>query len=125
MADLAGPSDAAMYRLELHRTDAPDPRDELAQNAQPSEAELEQLQRALERLDRDHAWTTATLRAIQAQPGTRAADLAAALGWPDLHVFKTHVRKLKGLGLTNSLEVGYRLAPRGQAYLQVLETAKQ
>jgi hypothetical protein len=35
------------------------------------------------------------------------------------------VRKLKGLGLTNSLEVGYRLAPRGQAYLQVLETAKQ
>lgn len=28
------------------------------------------------------------------------------------------VRKLKGLGLTLSLDVGYRLSPRGAAYLQ-------
>jgi hypothetical protein len=27
------------------------------------------------------------------------------------------VRKLKALGLTESLEVGYRLSPRGRAYL--------
>ena len=33
--------------------------------------------------------------------------------------FKLHVRKLKALGLTRSLEVGYRLSPRGQAYLGV------
>jgi hypothetical protein len=32
-------------------------------------------------------------------------------------MFKTHVRKLKALGLTLSLQVGYRLAPRGEAYL--------
>jgi hypothetical protein len=32
--------------------------------------------------------------------------------------FKTDVRKLKGLGLTESLEVGYRLPPRGQAWLE-------
>jgi hypothetical protein len=29
-----------------------------------------------------------------------------------------NVRKLKALGLTISLEVGYRLSPRGQAYLR-------
>ena len=32
--------------------------------------------------------------------------------------FKTDVRKLKNLGLTISLEVGYRLSPRGEAYLR-------
>ena len=32
--------------------------------------------------------------------------------------FKMNVRKLKGLGLTESLKVGYRLSPRGEAFLQ-------
>lgn len=32
--------------------------------------------------------------------------------------FKVNVRKLKGLGLTESLEVGYRLSPRGRALLE-------
>jgi hypothetical protein len=32
--------------------------------------------------------------------------------------FKADVRKLKALGLTESLEVGYRLSPRGRAYLE-------
>ena len=31
--------------------------------------------------------------------------------------FKTRVRRLKALGLTESLEVGYRLSPRGAAFL--------
>jgi hypothetical protein len=34
--------------------------------------------------------------------------------------FKLRVRKLKELGLTESLEVGYRLSPRGKAVLQHL-----
>ena len=34
--------------------------------------------------------------------------------------FKLNVRKLKALGLTESLEVGYRLSPRGAAYLQAV-----
>jgi hypothetical protein len=124
MADLKGPPDATTYRLELHRIDAADPRDELAQNAELTEADLDHLQRALARLDRERAWTTATLRAIEQHPATRAADLAKMLAWPELHVFKTHVRKLKALGLTISLEVGYRLAPRGQAYLRTLDWAR-
>ena len=32
-------------------------------------------------------------------------------------VFKSRVRKLKALALTESLEVGYRLSPRGEAVL--------
>ena len=60
-------------------------------------------------------WTEATLAAIAARPATRAADLAADLGRERLE-FKRDVRKLKALGLTLSLEVGYRLSPRGQAY---------
>jgi hypothetical protein len=31
--------------------------------------------------------------------------------------FKIDVRKLKNLGLTESLDIGYRLSPRGRAYL--------
>ena len=34
--------------------------------------------------------------------------------------FKERVRRLKALGLTESLEVGYRLSPRGQAFLDEL-----
>ena len=45
-----------------------------------------------------------------------ACDIALALGVEKLK-FKSNVRRLKALGLTESLEVGYRLSPRGQAWL--------
>ncbi len=62
------------------------------------------------------AWTQATLRAIEARPGVLAAKLARALGRPR-DEFKRDVRKLKNLGLTFSLEIGYRLTPKGEALL--------
>lgn len=62
---------------------------------------------------------TALLRLIAANPGVRAADLAASVGREKLP-FKADVRKLKAKGLTESLEVGYRLSPRGEAYLRSL-----
>ena len=34
--------------------------------------------------------------------------------------FKLNVRKLKGLGLTESLDIGYRLSGRGEAVLRML-----
>ncbi|MFD7005114.1 hypothetical protein [Rhodococcus jostii] len=49
-------------------------------------------------------------------PGRRAPDLAASLG-RETEPFKRDVRKLKNLGLTHSLDVGYRISPRGAAYL--------
>ncbi|RVX45669.1 hypothetical protein EDD27_8482 [Nonomuraea polychroma] len=68
------------------------------------------------RLTRMGPWAVRTLRLIAERPGVRAADLAPAVG-QDLARFKLNVRKLKALGLTISLETGYRLSPRGQAYL--------
>jgi hypothetical protein len=35
----------------------------------------------------------------------------------ELAPFKLDVRKLKNLGLTTSLDIGYELSPRGQAFL--------
>jgi hypothetical protein len=32
--------------------------------------------------------------------------------------FKLNVRKLKALGLTESLEIGYRLSPRGLVFMK-------
>ena len=55
----------------------------------------------------------AVLRAIADKPGVRAADLAAAFG-RERDPFKLDVRKLKELGLTESLRPGYRLSPRGR-----------
>ena len=54
-------------------------------------------------------WTRANAATrIAARPETRAGDLAADLGQERLP-FKANVRKLKALGLTESLPVGYRL----------------
>ena len=56
------------------------------------------------------------LGVIAERPATRAPDLAVELG-RETAPFKADVRKLKELGLTESLERGYRLSPRGRAYL--------
>ena len=71
---------------------------------------------AMDRRARNGAWTRETLRLIRARPGVRAADLARDLGRAR-DEFKRDVRKLKGLGLTLSLEIGYRLTPWGAALL--------
>ena len=65
-------------------------------------------------------WTTEVLELIRDNPGTLAADLAARRRRERLR-FKADVRKLKALGLTESLRVGYRLSPRGQAVLQAID----
>ena len=64
-------------------------------------------------------WTATVLQLIAERPAVRAPDLAASLGLETL-VFKRDVRKLKALGLTESLKVGYRISPRG---LRVGQTA--
>jgi hypothetical protein len=46
-----------------------------------------------------------------------STKLADAIGLERFE-FKERVRKLKALGLTLSLDVGYRLSPRGEAFLE-------
>jgi hypothetical protein len=109
-----------IYRMTL-RVTGPDPRVALRE-AIPDEAEIERLCRRLERLDRASShgrWTQQVLELIAANPERRAGDLAAELGRERLP-FKVDVRKLKQLGLTESLPIGYRLSPRGRVVLERL-----
>ncbi|MFC0530759.1 hypothetical protein [Phytohabitans kaempferiae] len=119
LAQLSGPADGQLYLLHFRRVAGPDPRAALAADDRLDDAGVAAIDLRLARLD--HAsprgpWTAAALRAIADHPGVRAADLAATLG-RDVATFKADVRKLKALGLTESLEVGYRISPRGAAYL--------
>ena len=51
-----------------------------------------------------------------------AGEVVAQLDPQD---FKLQVRRLKELGLTLSLDVGYRLSPRGESYVNYLRTGEQ
>ena len=64
-------------------------------------------------------WTAPVLHLLAQNPGVRAGDLAPMVA-QEIAAFKLNVRKLKTLGLTESLEVGYRLSPRGAALLDEL-----
>lgn len=113
--------DAELYRVEFHLA-GPDPRDTLRETI-PDEAEIAEIIVRLDRLDARSSfgpWTRNTLRAIAEQPGVRAPDLAESFG-RETKPFKLDVRKLKGLGLTESLKVGYQISPRGQAVLDALD----
>ncbi len=119
--DLDRRSGGDVYRIAFH-LDGPDPRIALRERADLTDAELADLRSRLERLDRagrSGPWTRATLAAIRDNPGVRAPDLAAGLRL-ESQPFKRNVRKLKALGLTESLEVGYRLSPRGARALEAL-----
>ena len=109
------------YRIRL-RLVGPDPRVALRDDDRLTDDEFAGVRDRLARLDRASrhgAWTARVLRLIADRPETRAADLAATLGRERL-AFKRDVRKLKELGLTESLEVGYRLSPRGRTVLDRL-----
>lgn len=120
LAELRGTEDLPIYRVRFHAVAGPDPRDELAASVALTDDELAEIDRRLDRLDRASAsgpWTRAVLDVIAAHPAVVSTELAAMLG-RERAPFKLDVRKLKNLGLTISLEVGYRLSPRGAAYLE-------
>jgi hypothetical protein len=106
-----------IYRIEFRRI-GDDPRVALRETAEITPAEREDIDGRLARMDRARVepWTRRLLELIAKRPETHAADLAASLGL-EKTPFKRDVRKLKELGLTESLLVGYRLSPRGRAYL--------
>lgn len=121
VADLHGDETDPVYLLRLRYVDQPDPREVLAHDTELSTSDVEELTRRLARMDRTATrgpWTEDTLDIIRRRPAVRAGDLAEELG-RDMLPFKVDVRKLKNLGLTLSLEKGYRLSPRGEAYLRL------
>jgi hypothetical protein len=111
-----------LWRVELHHGGDGD-RVELALVAELSADDLAQIRERLARLDRNgptdgpkQPWTAKTLALIDKHPRIAASKLAPKLG-RETQPFKTDVRKLKKLGLTQSFEVGYEISPRGRAYL--------
>jgi hypothetical protein len=123
--DDRGDPSLPLYRIRFHLVTEPDPREALAADDDLGPDDLAEISRRLQRYDQASsygAWTETTLRMIAAQPARRAPDLAAQVG-RETQPFKIDVRKLKNLGLTYSLEVGYRLSPRGTAYLNWLDAS--
>lgn len=113
--------DGTAYRIAV-KLAGPDPRIDLREAPIESAAEAAEVVERLGRMDRasrSGAWTGATLRLIADNPGVRAADLAESQGLTKKD-FKPRVRRLKALGLTESLEIGYRLSPRGRSLLPYL-----
>jgi hypothetical protein len=101
---------------------APDERPALAAHDALTDADVAAISTRLDRWDAVAIpWTRDYLTMIGDNEAVRAPDLAARVGL-DVPRFKRRVRQLKGLGLTTSLDVGYRLSPRGRAYLQSLRS---
>jgi predicted transcriptional regulator len=65
------------------------------------------------------SWTRQALELIDKNPAIVSTVLAAKMAL-ERAVFKIDIRKLKESGLTESLEVGYRLSPRGKRLLDHL-----
>lgn len=114
-----------VFRVGLQYAGA-DPRESLRETP-PTPAELAGLVARLDRLDAASAigpWTRETLRLVDTHPEVRAPELAEQMGRPTPE-FKRDVRKLKEHGLTESLAIGYRLSPRGEALLDHLDGPRE
>jgi hypothetical protein len=106
--------DTILYRVQFRYRPQPVERPRLS---------IPEIAQRLDRLDASSPvgpWTVAILRLIEENPGRVARKLAVELSLPTVY-FKTNVRKLKALGLTVSLPVGYELSEVGQTYLDSLD----
>jgi hypothetical protein len=119
--------DTLVWRVDFHRVADPPPG--IDDEAVPGPDELDQLVARLDRMDRPAGgragpWTRRTLRLIAARPGVVSTELAGELGRARASL-KGDVVKLKRLGLTRSLLVGYELSPRGRALLAHLDREEE
>lgn len=122
-SQLRGDPADPVYRVAFRLLDEPDPREVLAADDDLDAGAVAAIDARLDRLDRASShgpWTRDTLRLVADRPEVRAPDLAASIG-RETAPFKLDVRKLKNLGLTRSLRIGYRISPRGRAYLDALD----
>ena len=118
LADLPASEGRRLYRVAVEFGGA-DPRVALREQDSLTDAEVEGLLRRLGRLDArssEGPWTLRVLAAIDEQPGVVSSTLAERLGC-ERGWLKPQVRKLKNLGLTISLRVGYEVSPRGRVVL--------
>ena len=108
-----------IYRIGV-RWIGEDPR--IAMREGVDDSDIAEIIAKLDKMDRTSKrgpWTRSYLEVIQSMPATYSGLLANYLGLSQ-DEFKPWVRKLKALGLTESLEVGYRLSPRGEKVLAAM-----
>jgi hypothetical protein len=117
LSDLRPPEpDRRLYEIRV-RWAGEDPRVKLRAEVHLDHATLTRIDGVVAGIGRRGAPTgIELLRIIAAHPGVVARDLASELG-VERDILKRRVRQLKELGLTESLRIGYRLSPRGGAYL--------
>lgn len=111
------PAPHTLFRVEL-RWAGPDPREALARDASLTDDDRADITARLDRLDRHSPtgpWTRITLETIRDRPGEAAEKIR---GDVEKAAFKRNVHKLRNLGLSTSLTVGYALSPRGAAFLE-------
>ena len=133
-ARAAGYPDAASAQAALHRRPAKhvyiikvsyvgaDERQALAADDVLTDDDVAAIAERLSRFDAASTsgpWTRRYLELIRDNEAVRAPELAAREGL-DVPRLKRRVRQLKGLGLTISLDVGYRISPRGKAFVNAL-----
>ena len=119
VANLRGDPTLPLYCIRFRPVGDPDPREQLASTVDLSDEDVRAISKRLARMDaasKRGPWTSAVLEQIAGQPAVSSALLAPQLHW-DRPDYKLHVRRLKALGLTVSLDVGYRISPRGAVYL--------
>lgn len=112
---MLGKREGTLHRIRLRYLGV-DPRLALREATALSDEDAAELSQTIERMDGAAPWVRATLELIGQRPGAPAQDLAELLG-REKTKFKSNARRLKSLGLTESLTVGYRLSPRGEAWL--------
>ncbi len=98
-----------LYRIQFSLA-GKDPRLALREKSKLKRDEMAELLAKLARW----SWAGPVMDLLASHPGLPSRELAPRMGWETLK-FKTHVRKLKALGLTISLGTGYKLSPRGKS----------
>ncbi len=117
--------DEDIYRIGVHWV-GEDPRKALRADNKLSKTELDEIISKLKKLDQNSQrgnWTQLYLQMIHDRPNTHAQVLAESIGLT-IPTFKPWVRKLKALGLTESLRPGYRLSHRGEKVWKALREKK-
>ncbi|MHC4991948.1 MAG: ASCH domain-containing protein [Planctomycetota bacterium] len=107
-----------VYRVAFHHEAEAKTGPQTSGSASDADVIVERLKR-MDRLSKHGTWTRETLALVKAHPRQAASTLAPRLK-RELRSFKADVRKLKGLGLTRSFEVGYEITPLGRRVLERL-----
>ena len=108
-----------LHRIEFNLA-GEDPRLTLRERDALSQEEYHQIKKRLDRYDKSSKrgpWAYKIIGLIAEHPAMVSTKLAEKME-VDRFWLKGNIRKLKALGLTISLDVGYKLSPRGEAFLR-------